>query len=365
MDVLHRGVTTCAYLCQLCWRLESLRIFFSKFPVELEDSPIAARYPQLSNNFEVVRLFPQVHFKPYSLSMFSRTVILKSGLQAEQAEIDGYLIDFHRGNADLVVTFESADHTIDRANPLRDGWSVSFLARRGYSVLCVKAASADWYRNAALHRWFRKLRPFLAHFDRTIFTGSSMGGYAALVFSQVAPNSVVIAHNPQSTVDHKFVPWEHRYPLGWVQDWSGDFSDAAGVTHLARQIYVTYDPFEVNDRRHVDRLRQDNITHLKMPLLGHGTPFWLQQLGLLAETTEKMLDESLTSLAFAKLIRVRRSIPRYHLMRAGQLMKSGRYQLANQAALTALDMAPGAPEAKEMIAKIERSWNDRGEREGR
>ncbi len=83
----------------------------------------------------------------------------------------------------------------------RDGWGFRWLVRQGFNVLSVKPQANDWYRDESLRAVFRAFyrdRVF-ADFRRTVFYGGSMGGFAALAFSTVAPGAAVIAMNPQST----------------------------------------------------------------------------------------------------------------------------------------------------------------------
>jgi tetratricopeptide (TPR) repeat protein len=242
------------------------------------------------------------------------TVTLRGGLTADQEDIGGYWIDLIAGSRDLVITFENAGLPNAR-DALRDGWGLSFLHKRGATVLAVKWKVADWYRSSEIHEFFRSSRfaAFVAQFDRVTFIGGSMGGYAALVFSETVPGALVIAHNPQTTLDERIVPWERRFDFGRRQNWDGDFADAGATALRARRIYVTYDPFDADDRRHVERLQGGNIVALKMPFLGHRTPEWLREMKILSRVTAQAMDETLSAPAFAGMARARRNIAQYYL----------------------------------------------------
>lgn len=256
-------------------------------------------------------------------------VRLRNGLVAYQVDRGDYWIDFIPNGPELVVTFENAG-TGGGPDSLRDCWGLSYLKNRNVSVLGVKWKRLDWYRGKTLHQFFRSedFQRFAAQFTKHIFMGGSMGGYAALAFSQVLPGSLVIAHNPQTTLDTRLVPWEKRFEKGRQQDWTGDFSDTASAASFSKLIYLTYDPFDIEDRRHVERVRGQNVVHLKMPFMGHATPEWLLQMKILSKVTDLAMNEELTVEVFAKLMRPRRTIARYYICMYLQTKKKNAKELA-------------------------------------
>ncbi len=246
--------------------------------------------------------------------LFPNKIRLWSGLEVYQLELANYWIDFIPNGPELVITFENVASG-GGGYSLRDCWGLSYLKKRDCSVLGVKWKKQDWYRGKDLHRFFRAeaFHRFAKQFTKHTFMGSSMGGYAAVAFAEVLPGALVLAHHPQSTLDSPVVPWETRYTAGREQDWSGDFGDAARCAPASRLIYLTYDPFHKDDRRHADRISGPNVVHLKMPFLGHRIPEWLLQMNILTEVTDLALSEQLTTENFARLLRARRTIPQYYL----------------------------------------------------
>ena len=247
-------------------------------------------------------------------NLFSKAVELHSGIAAQQADLGAYCIDFIPKGERLVITFENAG---EGGGPdfMRDGWGYSFLKDREYSFLGVKGRAHNWYRGKVLHDFFRSadFQAFAGQFKDHCFMGASMGGYGALAFSEVLPGALVIAHNPQTTLDANIVPWDNRFNSGRKQDWGGDFADAAPAARLCRRLYVTYDPFNTQDRRHAERISGANTVMLKMPFLGHSATKWLRQMGVLSQITDLALQERLTPENFAPLARGRRALPRYYL----------------------------------------------------
>lgn len=250
----------------------------------------------------------------WDVGPFASQLRLASGQAVHQMDTGEYFLDFIPGNAQLVITFEGAGANMSRPNGRRPGWGQAFLQKRGFSYLGVKPKRVDWYRKPDLHAFFRskEFADFAGQFERRIFFGTSMGGYAALAFAPALPGSTVIAHNPQSTLDSRIVPWETRFVEGRSQDWSGDFADGVFAQPCSRRIYLTYDPFHEQDRLHVRRIAGPNVTAFKIPLVGHGTPDWLLQMGVLQQVTDQMLDGSVSIESFATAVRARRRITRYY-----------------------------------------------------
>ncbi len=272
----------------------------------------------------------------------STEVTLRSGVTAYQIALDNYWIDFVPSGPELVVSFENLGRG-GGPDGLRDCWALSYLKKRNFSVLGVKWRRADWYRGKSLHRFFRsdELRNFAAQFSKRSFMGGSMGGYGALAFSQVLPGSLVIAHNPQTTLDTKIVPWETRFAQGRRQDWSGDFSDTTNSAALARRLYMTYDPFDTPDRKHIERIPGDNVVLLKIPFTGHATPEWLLQMKVLSQVSDMALSEELTTENFAQLARARRNIGRYYLCMYAESKRDNFKELALS---RGLQLSPPDPE---------------------
>ncbi len=87
----------------------------------------------------------------------------------------------------LYVTFESADAIRARDDGLPHGYETA--QENGWSHLCLIAEGETWYRDADVYRYFDRLvdDAFFEDFDRVIFHGAGMGGYAACAFSVTAP----------------------------------------------------------------------------------------------------------------------------------------------------------------------------------
>lgn len=172
---------------------------------------------------------------------------------------------------DLVVSFDNLA-TIDEGWP-RAPWAWRRLQPLGHSVLGVQSHAKDWFRQATAPALLRALeeRGFFRRFRRVVLTGASMGGFAALNFSPLIPESRVLAFSPQSTMNKVIAPFERRFPFAVRKsNWEGmPFLDAAAAVPYIRRAVVAYDPFVPEDRAHAARLTGPNVQLLRLPFCTH------------------------------------------------------------------------------------------------
>ncbi len=217
-----------------------------------------------------------------------------------------------RGTQQLVVSF---DNLSDAGYPHPDiePWAGKFIREQGWSHLGIYSRGPSWYRDPKLIDFLENLRTqgFFKRFDKVAMIGTSMGGFAALTFSALAPGATVAALSPQSSLDPQLVPWEQRFRKAQNQDWRLPFSDAAEHTGTAAKIYALYDPFLIPDKQHILRLPQENITHLKAFGFGHKSAVLLRRMDLLKPMMLCMVTGSLTPEKFYQDIRSRKTIYLY------------------------------------------------------
>lgn len=237
-----------------------------------------------------------------------------------------------RGRGRLIVSF---DNLSDAGYPHYDiaPWAAKFVSDRGWSHLGLYARGPTWFRAAAVNRFFDRLarEGFFARFDHVAFTGTSMGGFAALAYCGHAPGATVMALSPQSTLDLARVPWERRFGKAQAQDWSLPFSDAAETVAAAGRVYVVHDPFLAPDRAHAERL--PGATLLRAFGCGHKSAVALRRMGVLKAVMEGALTGRLTEAEFYRLIRKRRDLVIWRKEMEAHLAARGRED--RQAALTA------------------------------
>ena len=231
----------------------------------------------------------------------------------------------------LVVTFDNLDLAMGKREDRRP-WGFSFIEKQGWSMLGVMANGWTWYRDPWVSDQFDDLAAsgFFAGFDRVVFYGASMGGYAACAFSGAAPGADVVAISPQSTVDKALVPWETRYKTVWGADFSGKYGDAALVSGAARRVTLLYDPFEPLDAGHANRFTLPNTLKLRANLMGHRLGSSLLQMGILTPIILEALGGTLTEAGFYRLLRARRDFPRYQRELFHRLVARGHPGLARR-----------------------------------
>jgi pimeloyl-ACP methyl ester carboxylesterase len=234
-----------------------------------------------------------------------------------------------RSKKTLVVTFDNLDIAMNKREDRRP-WGFSFIEKQGWSMLGVLAGGWTWYREPWVAQEFDRLRDdgFFDQFERVVFYGASMGGYAAAAFSAACPGADVVIISPQSTLDKTIVPWETRYKVAWDRDFSGPYGDAAEASRTARRVSILYDPYEPLDSGHVARFNGANVVKLRTPLLGHRLGSSLHQMGILTPIILGALDGTLTQSSFYQRLRARRTFPRYQRELFKRAVDRGHFKLA-------------------------------------
>jgi pimeloyl-ACP methyl ester carboxylesterase len=225
----------------------------------------------------------------------------------------------------LLVTFENLDHVYDNV-PNRLPWGFRFVTERGWSILGLMAHGWTWYRDEDVHDFFDELRDsgYFDQFERVVFYGASMGGYAATVFSAACPGSTVISISPQATLSRDVASWETRYKRAWIRDYSSRYGYGPDMIRSAKHAYLFYDPTAQLDAMHMSLFGGDNVTKFKCRFMGHRIASAMQQMGILAPVIEGCIEGNLTTAEFYDLMRARRRFPRYLKELLAQLDKRQR-----------------------------------------
>lgn len=213
----------------------------------------------------------------------------------------------------------------------RETWGDSLYASNGWYSLGIISFDANWYRDDALFDYLEGLRDqgFFAAYKKVVFTGTSMGGYAACAFCGLAPGSTVISYSPQSTLAKELVPWEKRFNRGRQQDWSGRYADAAVLTESAERVYLCYDPYMQGDKAHADRFSGDNIVHLNSNYVGHKTVVFLRRADILKAVTGQCMSGEMTPEIFNDLYLSRRKMPWYYFSLMDMALERGHLGLTD------------------------------------
>ena len=229
----------------------------------------------------------------------------------------------------LLVTFDNLSN-VSETSALREPWAFKFARDANISHLGITAQVSDWYRDIELIERMQTLAAegFFDGYDRVVFAGVSMGGFAAIAFASLVPGAHVVSVNPQSTLNPDLVPWETRYQNGQRQDWTLPLGDAAALTSGLGRVNIFYDPYHELDDQHVARFSGDNIRVFNCWFSVHKTAVFLRKIDALKPVMHHAIFDELTHAEFYRLYRARRYLPWYRGSISGYLRRTGREEQA-------------------------------------
>lgn len=265
--------------------------------------------------------------------------------------VEGWFI---RRSDVLIVTFDNLS-SIDEYVPPQP-WMQARAAKGNFSVLGVMASRRDWYRNADAPNFLIALRDagFFAQFRRVIFTGASMGGFAALSLAHLVPGAAVLAFSPQSTLSRKIAPFESRYRFAarkW--DWQGPYHDAAQTLPHTAEVWIVYDPHMPEDAAHIARLHGPQVRLIHAPHMGHRAIRHLKGIGVLQSLIEDVAHQRFDPKAFAKALRGRRDLRAWQRSLLEAAEAKGHYRLGAAAARRLGNLFPDTPLGRRFARKFD------------
>ncbi len=218
---------------------------------------------------------------------------------------------FVKSGKTLIISFENLDHVYEKGNRLP--WGFEFVQKQGWSILGMMAHGWTWYRDEDVFAFFNRLRDegFFKQFDRVVFYGASMGGYAACAFSAACPGATVIAISPQASLDRDLCSWERRYHTVWSRDFTSQYGYAPEMSATAKYVYLFYDPLEPPDAMHAALFQNPNVIKYKCRFQGHRIASGFVKMGILKKVVTACVNGSLDRQSFYTLLRARRNFKRY------------------------------------------------------
>jgi len=208
------------------------------------------------------------------------------------------LVESHRN--ELVITFTGRS-----ANPpVEKGFGEVYLAKKGISAIHFISKANHWWQTPEPLEAIEKLkRDGLLADRRLILYGSSMGGYAALIYSRVLKPENIILFSPQYSIDARKVPFERRW-RNYAAQVKFDHDDMAAGFDADASVKVIFDPFFKPDARHVDLIETLRpIERVSIPFAGHNTARVLGELNMITETTDALILGSFDGGAFLRRYR--------------------------------------------------------------
>ena len=211
----------------------------------------------------------------------------------------------------LIVSFETIEQIRARNAELPVAHGIA--AKHGWSHLCLIADGATWYRDPALYGYFDRLvdDAFFEDFDRVLFYGAGMGGYAAAAFAVTAPGAAVLLINPRATLNPAQTGWDRRDMPARRLDFTSRYGYAPDMIEGAGKVFVLHDPTSPVDAMHAALFHAPFVTPLKARLLGDRLDWALGHMGLLEGLIEAAVEDRLTPAAWAAVWRKRRDFGPY------------------------------------------------------
>ncbi len=203
-------------------------------------------------------------------------------------EDDHIRVIFLKGSSDtLVVSFGDL---ISRAKGMSINAEKS-LIKYQYNVIGIMPKQKTWFPKSSMLNMQQQIQPFLAQFKERVGYGGSMGGYAAIKYSNLLNMQKIVAFVPQYTIDPEVVQ-DRRY---------AEFFDVSIHQHMeiqpdevdsSREYIIVYDPYFAEDKEHFLKIKpllpQMHVIHL--PFTGHEALSVLASSELLNDFVEKPFD---------------------------------------------------------------------------
>lgn len=253
----------------------------------------------------------------------------------------------------LLVTFETLKG-IRAAGGGQMPLGYQITAPRGWSSLAVIAHDDTWFRDETVFGYFDRLidDAFFEDFDRVVFYGAGMCGYAAAAFSVAAPGCTVLTLAPQATLDTEYADWDRRFLRARRLDFSSRFGFAPDMTEGTDTLFLIYDPIQQVDAVHAAMFRGPHVVKLRARHIGRDPQADLARVNVLRPLIDAACAGTLNAERFYHLWRARRDSAHY----LGRLI--GRIQSMNKPArlLRALRLANDRvdhPQLRRALARAE------------
>lgn len=279
-----------------------------------------------------------------------------SAARMKAFRLEGGLVQayFVRRDETLLVTFDNLASVGEYDPP--QPWLMGSSDRLGHSVLGIIARQKDWYRNPDAPALIAALRDagLFKKFRRVVFTGTSMGGFAALAFAALVPGAAVLAFSPQTSLARQIVPFERRFPYGHRRwDWTTpDYLDAAACLAPGAEVTVVFDPFVPEDKAHAKRLAPAGVTSIPLPHMGHRALGVLKEIGALQGLIGAVAEGRYDPVTLARAVRARRGSLQWRRALFAEAERRGHHRLALSAARRLLADDPGDDHSRRLVDRL-------------
>lgn len=207
----------------------------------------------------------------------------------------------------LFVTFESHEAMQDRGDvPVPVTLGSSSLSEASHLSLVTTGDS--WFRAPEIYHFFDELTDagFFDGYERVIFFGAGMGGYAAAAFSVAAPGATLLLVSPQATLDPGLAGWDPRFSDHRRLSFTDRYGYAPDMADAAHEVFVLFDPDQTFDAMHATLFARPHTHLLRLPHMGADLIEALEGMRILYPMLAAAAEGQLTPRKFRDLYRKRR-----------------------------------------------------------
>lgn len=174
---------------------------------------------------------------------------------------------FLKGSSDtLVISFGDL---ISRAKGMSINAEKS-LIKYQYNVIGIMPKQKSWFPKSSMLQMQQQIQPILQQFKGIVGYGGSMGGYAAIKYSNLLNMQKIVAFVPQYSIDPDVVQ-DRRYAEFFDASIHQDMQIQADEVDSSREYIIVYDPYYAEDKEHFLKIQpllpKMHVIHL--PFTGH------------------------------------------------------------------------------------------------
>ena len=197
---------------------------------------------------------------------------------------------FLQGNSNTLVL--SFGDLITRASGLSINAEKS-LIKYQYNVIGIMPKQKSWFPKASMVEMAKAILPILQRFKNIVGYGGSMGGYAAIKYSNLLNMNRIVAFVPQYSIDPEQVE-DRRYAEFFDAVANKDMQIQLQDVDASREYIIVYDPYFAVDREHYLKIKEllPSLHTVHLPFTGHEALSVLASSSLLHDFIEHEFDET-------------------------------------------------------------------------
>ena len=197
---------------------------------------------------------------------------------------------FLQGDSNTLVL--SFGDLITRASGLSINAEKS-LVKYQYNVIGIMPKQKSWFPQASMAALAQVIQPILQQFKHIVGYGGSMGGYAAIKYSNLLNMQRIVAFVPQYSIDPEVVE-DRRYAEFFDTVANRDMHVQAQDVDAKREYIVVYDPYFATDREHYLKIKNllPQLHTIHLPFTGHEALSVLASSTLLHDFIQHDFDET-------------------------------------------------------------------------